>query len=131
MKKSEKPQTRNKQLSTEYTISKKMVWSHTKYGKNIWPKMLLSGWVQGNIPRGRPRTSWLKKFQEANEQRSVYQLETMAGDRMEWRRWRHQMWDPTRINLDGTEVKLVMYMYIFQRSKALDMGLNPSDSWSL
>ena len=59
--------------------------------RNRWPKMLLNGWVAGNRPRGRPRTSWLKKFQEANEQRSAYQLETMARNRMEWRRWRHQM----------------------------------------
>ena len=70
--------------------------------RNRWPKMLLNGWVAGNRPRGRPRTSWLKKFQEANEQRSAYQLETMARNRMEWRRWRHQMWDPTRIDQDGT-----------------------------
>ena len=70
--------------------------------RNRWPKMLLNGWVAGNRPRGRPRTSWQNKFQEANEQRSAYQLETMARNRMEWRRWRHQMWDPARINLDGT-----------------------------
>ena len=114
-KKLERPQTRKKQLSTEYTTSKEDGMVMYKEWKEIdGKKMLLNGWVQGNRPRGRPRTSWLKKFQEANEQRSAYQLETMARNRMEWRRRRHQMWDPTRINLDRTKVKKVIIIIIIR-----------------
>ena len=67
-----------------------------------WPKKVFVGGVHGVRPRGRPQTTWWKQFRQANKTSSVAELFRMAEDRLAWKTYRAQSWDPTWQPPDGT-----------------------------